>query len=626
MFSRSRAFLNDMTDKNTQYICEKEYDSKSKRHLLVCSMKIGTQAGKHVAEPIGLLLKGKYGSDRPMLHKILDAAGIVALIGLALAVLYFTVPRSTPDLVVIDASVAPSEVITGGSSTLTFRYENESEEVVSSTRLTFEFPEHFALAGFESDAEQVGQQTFDLGDINPGQYGFIHVHGTMFGDVGGEQIFTTSFSYTYGEGQQDTKKSEHTFSPTTSALALELTVPEHLFGYQEIEGMITYKNTGEIDFPDVYIAPKWPNSFTLTGSDPELQDGAFHLAPVAAGEQGLITFTGRLGAETDYSFAFTPTFEFADSSYQQEILVANIEILPSPLSITHTIEEETLIPGENAMITIDYENTSSYYDLDSVAIQISADPQIFSTSDLEEVIYDGDFFTSNTLIENLKMGESGTTTMQLPVLSTLSGMTLESAEEITVETTSSAELTLTLDGQLIETHTFGDTQEIRLTTPAVLQSIGRYWASTGDQLGRGPVPPIVGEETKYWVFWSLSGTTNILADVRFEAELGDGVQLTGRQSVSVGSSVIQEDGSVVWAISGIKPTLPSGSTVVGAAFEVSMTPAEADIGTTPLLLEQTLLTARDAFTGSFISESASAITTALPSDDIASSYGGFVEE
>ncbi len=616
-----------MTDKKSQYICEDEYDPKSKRHVLVCSLKIGTQAGKHLAEPVGLLLKGKYGADRLVLHKILDAVGIVFLIGLAVTILYLVIPKSTPDLIVIDASVAPSEVITGGSSTLTFRYENESDEMVSGTRLTFTLPEHFALEELQSDdAELVGELTFDLGDINPDQYGYVHVRGTMFGDVGGEQVFTTTFSYTYGDGVQDVKMREHSFSPSASTLALELSVPEHLFGYQEIDGTITYENTGDIDFPDVYIQPQWPEGFTLLKSDPELQNDGFHLTPVAAGEEGVITFTGRLGGETENTFTFTPTFEFADSSYQQEVLTANVQILPSPLLISHSMTEETLIPGENMTFNIAYENQSDLYDLDEVTIRLSADPLIFSTSDLEGVRYEDGFYLVEPSIENLAIGDSGTLEVSLPVRSSLSGITLSSASEILVTTECSAEIHLTLDEKSVETSAFGSAQEIRLTTPAALQSLGRYWASTGDQLGRGPIPPIAGETTKYWIFWSLSGTTNTLTDIRFEAELGEGVNLTGRQSVSVGSSVEQEDGSVIWSVGEVGPTLPSGSPVIGAAFEISITPTEADIGTTPALLEQTLLTARDTFTGSFISKSANAITTSLPSDDIASTYGGFVEE
>ena len=41
---------------------------------------------------------------------------------------------------------------------------------------------------------------------------------------------------------------------------------------------------------------------------------------------------------------------------------------------------------------------------------------------------------------------------------------------------------------------------IRLNSNLAVQVYPMYYAPTGDQLGRGPLPPKVGETTKYWIF------------------------------------------------------------------------------------------------------------------------------
>jgi len=612
-------------DEKKTYTCTDEYDAKSKRHLLVCSMKIGSQAGKHVAEPVKLILKGNYGKGRASMHKALDFLGIGFLTVLGAALLFLLIPRSTPDLVIVDASVAPKEVITGGSSTLAFRYENTSKEQIRNGRLTFTFPEHFALEDFESAAEQVGQQTFDIGTVNPSEYGYIHVRGTMFGDVGGDQVFTTSFSYAYGENETDTKTKEHVFSPTASTLALELNVPKHLFSYQEIDGVIRYKNTGDVDFPAMKITPSWPEGFTLLQSDPALRDGAFYVSSIESGDEGWIAFTGRLADESGYSFTFTPSFEFQGASYTQEILNANVDILPSPIELSHTIEEEFLSPGEVATVTAQFENVSSY-PLQNVHLVLETDPLVFGTDTDGDMEYVDGVFVQKGGIASIAPGERGSITLSLPVRSDLAGIPLSDLTEITVTTSIGAELEITIDEFPVTMKTLNDSQETRLSSPSVFQAVGRYWASTGDQLGRGPVPPLALETTKYWIFWSVSGTTNTLSDLELQAELGDNVQLTGRQSVSTGSAILEEDGSVVWRISEGAPTLPSGSRAIGAAFEVAITPGTSDIGTIPTLLGTSLFTARDTFTGAFISESSPAITTEIPTDQTASTYGGIVLE
>ena len=49
------------------------------------------------------------------------------------------------------------------------------------------------------------------------------------------------------------KVSVHTFSPTKSTLELVTELPEKVIAFQDIEGTVSYKNTGEIDFPDITI-------------------------------------------------------------------------------------------------------------------------------------------------------------------------------------------------------------------------------------------------------------------------------------------------------------------------------------------------------------------------------------
>lgn len=606
-----------MSDKKQpKLVCEPIGKGK-KRNLLVCTLNIGTQASKHISEPVEMLMKGTYHREREPLHKWLDALGIGMIIVTLFGLIWLLVPRSTPDLIVIHADIAPTEVITGGASTLTFRFENQSNETIQDARVRFDFPAHFALDGIESDdAQKIGYQTFDLGDIAPNQYGFIHVQGTMFGDVGGEQIFTTTLNYTYGEkATADTKVIEHTFSPTASTLALTLTLPEHLVAYQLVEGSITYQNTGDVAFPDMTITPEWPESFTLISAIPGLQsDGSFYVSGVDPGEEGVITFSGRLGTQDDSTFTFAPSFAFADARYAQETLVDTIDILPPPLTLTHAIEQSSLQPGDNATITLTYNNDSAFT-LTGVELALNSNVNVFS-NDL--------IFTEAP--STIEPGDSGTLTLSAPVRSSLSRATLSTYENISVTTQPIATFTFRPNGEAIEVNTTGSGFETPLTSPIVLESFGRYWTANGDQLGRGPIPPIVGETTKYWIFWNVSGTTNELENLAIEADLGPGVELTGRQSVSVGTSIEAINGAVRWTVDRVDPTMPPGSTVAAAAFEVALTPSADQVGSIATLLKRAYVSASDAWTGATIQRSASSVTTNLTADAKAAAYGGVIEE
>lgn len=590
-----------------EIICEPGQGTK--RNLLYCTFAVGRQAGRHVHEPARMILKGTYFKDRSPLHKVLDAFGalfVIATIGL---ISFLVWPRSTPERIHVSSSVAPVEVITGGNSTLTFRYENQSQETLRDVRVNFEFPEHFLLKEISGEtATAIGSQEFSLGDIPVDGYGFVHVNGTMFGDVGGEQIFQTTFNYTYGENNKaDTKTSQHSFKPTKSTLVLNLELPKNLVSFQEVSGQITYTNTGDVTFPSLSIQPTWPKSFVLLQSLPVLSTGKFNVNGIEPGETGAISFTGRLGTVDDSTFIFDPSFIFGDQSYSQDRLSQIVEILPSPLSISQSVHEATLTPGGQATIDLTLENISAW-PISNIKTSLKFDSSYLSTA------------TNSAPIKTLAPGEKTTVTLELPIKANVA-RTATSTSNINVEIQSTATFDFEIDGQKVSANTTGNTTNTKLTSPIAISAFGRYYAPSGDQLGRGPLPPLVGETTKYWIFWNLSGTTNELSNIQIEADLGPGVTLTGRQSVSVGSAVTQSGNSVAWSTGSIKPTLPSGSTIIGVAFEVAITPTATMIDSSPQLIGVTRITAHDEFTGATVARSASAVTTYLSNDPLAVPYG-----
>jgi hypothetical protein len=135
-----------------------------------------------------------------------------------------------------------------------------------------------------------------------------------------------------------------------------------------------------------------------------------------------------------------------------------------------------------------------------------------------------------------------------------------------------------------------------------LEAFTRYFAPSGDQIGRGPIPPEPGRETTYWIFWHVNGTTNTLTNARIEGTLPQGVRFTGRQTVSQNGSVSFDEISrtVTWISDSVSPTFPPLSKVVGVAFEVGITP-EQEITKAPEILKNIGLTATDQFTGAFVS-------------------------
>jgi len=132
----------------------------------------------------------------------------------------------------------------------------------------------------------------------------------------------------------------------------------------------------------------------------------------------------------------------------------------------------------------------------------------------------------------------------------------------------------------------------------------------------GPLPPKVGEETTYTIVWTALTSSNDLRDVVVtatiptyvrwkEAILPSGRDLTFDQST----------GKITWKI----PVLPAGSGYASrpsldVAFQLALVPSAAQVNTSPEIISQATLIARDAFTGSEIKKTSLSQTSAMPDD------------
>jgi hypothetical protein len=531
----------------------------------------------------------------------------ITLAGLA-AFLTFYSPVAFEDKIYFDATVAPREVIAGAPSTLVIRYTNGTAEVLRGANLRVEFPKHFLLQEATLGGEAIDTDQIELGDISVGDSGSVRIHGVMFGDVGGEQTFTSVMHFVHGiEGDLGGIKTDtYTFSPVRSTLSLNLVLPERLVAFQPVSGTVSYKNTGEIDFPEVSIEPEWPEGFTFLSADTVLKNRSFTLPAINVGDEGVLNFDGYLGdVGEEVTFIFYPAFSFATDTYRQETLTHTAPVVPPQVQTTQSVINPIATPGGTVRVVMAYANTGET-EVTDVKIGVGSDSPF---------VKEGVFATT---IDRLVAGETGEIVLELPMQYSILASQTDVYENLDLTTKAIASYILG-DGSGQRVTTTGSAVSTPITTPIVLESFGRYTAASGDQLGRGPLPPRVGIETKYWVFWRMSGTINDLESVHVEGELSEGVRFTGRQTVSQNSGVEYESSRNVmtWNSDLIESTLSPTSKVVAVAFELGITPTDAMIGTSPTLIDGVRFTAVDARTGEIVPASGRAVTTSLPEDMLA---------
>ena len=135
-----------------------------------------------------------------------------------------------------------------------------------------------------------------------------------------------------------------------------------------------------------------------------------------------------------------------------------------------------------------------------------------------------------------------------------------------------------VQGQTIKDLT--DLPDINLAAELNGSAVVFYNSPQGDQLGSGPLPPLVGLPTNYWVFFDVksSGDFNNLV---FSAKLPQGVELTDRRSLLSGDFKYNAPSrQIVWTV----PSLKNQSDSYRLGFEIQFMPKATDLGkVVPLL-------------------------------------------
>lgn len=143
----------------------------------------------------------------------------------------------------------------------------------------------------------------------------------------------------------------------------------------------------------------------------------------------------------------------------------------------------------------------------------------------------------------------------------------------------------------------------------------------------GPLPPVVGEKTKYVVFWEVKNTWNKLKDVKVKSELGKNVKPTGETFPEDASFTYDSDSkSVMWKVGKLSPwegtTQESSSTL---AFQVELTPDAPQKERPATLVKEASLTGTDTWTQEILRAKDGLVNTMLSEDETTTSSEGIVE-
>jgi len=309
-----------------------------------------------------------------------------------------------------------------------------------------------------------------------------------------------------------------------------------------------------------------------------------------------------LAASILFLYIYKPSLPILDGFTKPTVNLNN-----PPLDVKYSITDRTLDVNESINLNISVKNSGKQAITD-IKINLKSKTDLYTVSSLKKTDETDSSISvtgQDILLQSVKNGEEKNISLSINF-----NRQNTSNRVFILE----SKISYLLNGQEYQaTH---DLEEIYIKATLSANAATYYTSPQGDQLGIGPLPPIVGIPTKYWIFWSLSPTADF-QDLSLSAKLPVGVRMTGEEAILSGELSYHPDTRlIIWKLD--KATTGENSY---AKFELELIPQEDQVGEVITLLESGRIFATDQLTGEDVSASFSKQTTNLDFDKFNSGHG-----
>jgi len=544
----------------------------------------------------------------------------LALLGLAVIMLgaslfFFFWKPGISDLVDLTISLGGDRVKSGENVKITIEYTNRSKQSLVTPILGVRLPPGFVVDRTKTPEEKFDKSnTFHLDKIDPGASGTEEIYGRLWTETKSDTNIIAFLSYqAEGSSSREQKLSTFIARLPSSVLTANLSTPDSAFPGTPTSFTYSLKNDGQEKLENVKLI--------FEGIKKEEQN-----LTLAAGEtkniKGDMILTSK---NAQQKLNISTKISVNDHLLTQTENEKNISVFsPSIFSEAKVNNPATYAePDQTIPVEISWKNNGQYrlnnlklrlafskgmVDLKATAREnhLKSDATgLYADKETRTALADGAPGKGDNFVMNIILAKH---------------FTLDQAEQINLEITPVIEGELSdVAGQVFRST--GIKASMPLATEISFKSETRYYTSDGDQLGRGPLPPKVGETTKYWIFVQVANTSNQLSSAAFQTSLPSGVQFTGKQSVTIGPHLKYDanNRTVTWSYN----LLPANS-LTGLYFEVAVTPDQGQLGKNIQLTNDLYFTAKDSWTNKDFSFTNNGLNNVLPINDEGSDRGSSI--
>ncbi len=517
----------------------------------------------------------------------------------------------------------------------TVKYKNNGNVRLEEPQLIFEFPEHTIIS---SDNEAEGEENLsrrqeigpeELGDIYPGEERTFQFKGRLFGRENEAKTAKVWLSCR-PKNLKARYESVTTFTTVVKSvpLTLEFDLPSKVETGRDFNFSLNYFSSLDYPLSNLGIKIEYPSGFEFLESEPEtLGKTEWEIPLLNRAEGGRVEIKGKLLGE------------FKEQKIFQAILGIWLENEFIPIKkITRGVEiaEPRLFVFQQINKQDNYiANSGDLLHYEIYFRNIGEDPfrDLFLAVSLG-----GDGFDFETIkINNGQFSKGDNSIMwdyeDISKLRFL-GQGEEGKVEFWINLKEKWEISSPQEknGLLKNTVLLSQMKEEFVTKVNSKLAISQKGYYQNEIFGKsGPIPPKVGEETRYVIIWQAKNYFNDVKNVKVKAMLPSNVRLTGKifpEEENTKFTFDNQSREIVWSVRD-NEMMEAGTGVLNPApniaFQVALTPTSKQKGEVASIINEARISGEDQWTETIIENIAPAIDTTLPDDETVSREMGVIQ-
>jgi len=643
MLPEDKEKLNKIEEMKTK-LFNKNYEVKIEHHnsfVYKNDKQVPDSWGKE--EEIKTNIQEKFFMKTSMFKKFFIFSIVFFVLALSYAGYMFFAGGNTVSNDNIDIAVLGNTFTAGGEDLpLQIEITNKNNSTLELADLVVEYPKG-SSGDLSKDTERMRDS---LGAIPAGAIKKDNMKVVLFGEQGSIRQVKISLEYRV-EGSNAIFIKEKLFDVTISSAPINLTVdaPSEISPNQNITLNVKAILNATKAASKILVKLDYPVGFQFVSSNPSpsISNNIWSLGDLSPGTERDISITGKMvdvsdGEEKTFHI-YSGTQSDSDStvigvvfnSLGQTVLIKK-PFIEAKLFINgvyqsqYAVNTKTPIQGQinwanNLDTKVDNLQITAKLSGNALNRKTIVASEGFYNSSTDTIVWDKN---SQSNFAEVNPGDSGSLSFSVSPLSLFSdqnGMLPDPTINIEVSISGKQPL-------LGDTTTELDNSEekvIKIISDVGLATKALYYS--GPFQNSGPIPPQVEKETTYNVDWSLSNTSNSISKVQIVSTLPQWVRFVGPTSPSSEDITYNPaTQQVTWNVGGLQRG--AGITEAGreAFFQVALLPSISQVGTAPVLLNDTVLTGHDDFANVDVRVNKTSLNTRLSSDPLFPSSGDRVVE